>query len=177
MADNVLFPQESIIAQQMGTLFIYPEQMGLAALAVGNKERHSVACSIAITQYRVLCEAYWMNKFTGRTSLLLDTITAAHEVAAFPSPHLHITAGIPYEFKFFMLDQPRAALTTALRQSNAIHRSEARHLLLHELLPEGCGERPPRACVKQSLDALVIKPETVMYALSLYNLWVSLGNA
>lgn len=177
MPEIALFPHETLFSTHAGTLFIFPEQLGLATVSLGGRARYAVGCQIAFTQYRIFCEAHLFNRFRGTTTILLDTITGATESPAIPSPHLKVTAGVPYEFSFFAIEQPRTALALALQQSGPERCAEGRVSLLHELFPLGVGNQPPRAAVREVLDKLLITPETVLRALSLYNLWMSLGNA
>ena len=171
-----LFPHETIFASARGSVFFWPERLGLPMVNMGTRERHAASCEVFITQYRVLCDAHWLNRFRGTTTVLLDTITDAHEVPAMPSAHLHLMAGMPYEFAFFAVEEPRTALALALQQSNPERCGAGRANLLRELFPHGLGNQPPRAAVRGVLDSLIISPDTLLRALALNNLWLSLGN-
>lgn len=177
MPEVGLFPHETIFDHERGTLFIYPEQLGIANVALGGRPRHAVSGNLYITQYRILFEAIGLNRIRGATTILLDTITDAQEIPAFPVPRLHLKAGVDYELFLFQIEQPKRALTAALRQSSPERCAQGRDNLLHLLLPALRPDQPPRAAVRATLDGIIVTPESALHALSLHNLWVSLGNA
>lgn len=176
MADAMLFPFESIYHRQQCSLKIAPEQLGLAMVGFRARPELSLAGTVIVTQYRVLFEAVALGPVRGTTTILLDTITDVAERATFPFPRMLLAAGPPYEVHCFEIAPLRQALTHVVAASRPEVRHEARRLVLQVFFPNGVGEFPPRAVVRQALEKLVVTPETVLHALTLHNLWLSLGN-
>lgn len=177
MQEAGLFPHETIFAKRLGTLFIYPEQAGIQCMDLGGKSRHGVGGTLFITQFRLLFEAHPLNRITGQTSILLDTIAEAHDSSAFMRPQFSITAGIPYEFLLFQSAEPLIALQQMRARSTPALAAEGRADLLRALVPQGVGEHPPRQVVRSLLDNGIATPATVLRSVTLYNLWLSLGTA
>ncbi|HKD77146.1 MAG TPA: hypothetical protein VKB76_16690, partial [Ktedonobacterales bacterium] len=113
----------------------------------------------------------------GQTSILLDTISDVHDDSAFLQPRISVKAGIPYEFLLFRAAQPLIAIQQIRGRSMAQTCAEARANQIRSLLSQETGDKPPRLVVRTILDNLIATPSTVLRALSLYNLWLSLGNA
>jgi len=175
MQEAGLFPHETIHDKQLGTLFIYPEQLGIRSMDLGGKERQAVGGTLFITQFRLLFEAHPLNPIGGYTSVLLDTITQVRDTSAFLKPQITVTAGVPYDYFMFGVTQPLAAIQRVLTRSTPATRTEARNNLMRLYLQNNAGERPPRVTVRAMLDGSVATPSTVMRTMTLYNLWLSLG--
>ena len=177
MQEAGLFPHETIFEKKLGTLFIYPEQAGIQCLDLGGRARHPVGGTFFITQFRLLFEAHPLNRITGQTSILLDTISEARDTSAFMRPQISITAGIPYDILLFQTAEPIIVLQQTRVHSTPPLAAEGRADLLRALVPQGEGERPPCQVVRALLDNTIATPATVLRSLALYNLWLSLGNA
>ncbi len=158
-------------------MFIHPEQIGVQTVDLGGRSRYAVGGTLFVTQYRLLFETIPLNRITGQTSILLDTISDVRDDSAFLQPRIALKAGIPYEFLLFRAAQPLATIHQIRARSTAQTHAEARANQIRSLFPQGMGDKPPRLVVRTILDNLIAMPSTVLRALSLYNLWLSLGDA
>jgi hypothetical protein len=177
MSTITLFPNETIYGRQVGTMFIYPEQMRLPCQDLDQQERYPVGGTFLITCYRLLFEGHGRGSgIAGTTSILFDTIIETRDTSALLRPQITINAGVTYEFSLFNINQVETILHRLLGQPDMRNLQSARKFLAEELLPPTGENLPLRASARNILSNSIVVPGTVLYLLSLYNLWLSLGN-
>jgi len=172
-----LFPHETIYEKQLGTLFIFPELLGVAVQGLPGRGRHPVGGTLFITQLRLIFEAAAISPIHGTASILLDTLTAVRDTSAFLRPQITLTAGIPYELLLLQIAKPLAAIAWVQEISIPLVQQQARDQVAQRLVPALESDLPLRAAVRAQLDQAIATPTTVLRLLSLHNLWLSLGNA
>ena len=176
MQEAGLFPHETIADRQLGTLFIYPEQLGLKSMDLDGKSRHAVGGTLFVTQFRLLFEALPLNQIVGYTSILFDTITQVRDTSGFLKPQITVTAGVPYDFFLLQVVQPLAMIQMMMARSTPQLQAEARANLVRQVLPQGADDRPVRSVVRNLLESNVLMRSNAMNVLTAHNLWLSLGN-
>jgi|GEM_PF-3571853 len=176
MADITLFPQEIIFEKQLGTMFIYPEQLGRPVTGFNGKDRQGVGGTFYITQYRLIFDAHTINRCTGTTSILLDTISSISDSSSLLHRQFTVVAGITYDLFLFQIHQLKLTLERQVDVKSLSSSLAARLSLQSQLLPPDPGQRPVRAIVRTLLDQKVVTPKSALYMMALYNLWLSLGN-
>jgi hypothetical protein len=175
MPEASLFPNETILERHLGSIFIYPEQLGIPYTGLHERARHPVGGTLSVTQFRLLFEAMPFNQFSGTTTILLDTITSVEDTSTFLHPQLTIIAGIPYDIFLFQITPLHLTLNRLLARLDPQLVADGRDAAIQALLPPAATTSTALASVRTLLDRSTVAPMTALYLLSLHNLWLSLS--